>query len=57
MQFSLSVSMLRMNHTNDDFEEFYGEIDEEFETLESVIKSALEIINIYEKQIESSDLK
>lgn len=57
MQFSLSVSMLRMNHTNDDFEEFYGEIDEEFETLESVIKSALEIINVYEKQIESSDLK
>ena len=49
--------MLRMNHTNDDFEEFNGEIDEEFETLESVIKSALEIINIYEKQIESSDLK
>ena len=57
MQFLLSVSMLRMNHTNDDFEEFYGEIDEEFETLESVIKSALEIINVYEKQIESSDLR
>ena len=57
MQFSLSVSMLRMNHTNDDFEEFYGEIDEEFETLESVIKSALEIVDVYEKQVESSDLK
>ena len=57
MPFSLSVSMLRMNHTNDDFEEFYGKIDEEFETLESVIKSALEIINVYEKQIESSDLR
>ena len=57
MQFSLSVSMLRMNHTNDDFEEFYGEIDEEFETLESVIKSALEIIDVYEKQVESSDLR
>ena len=57
MQFSLSVSMLRMNHTNDDFEEFYGEIDEEFETLESVIKSALEIINVYKKQIESSNLR
>ena len=57
MPFSLSVSMLRMNHTNDDFEEFYGEIDEEFETLESVIKSALEIIDTYEKLIESSDSK
>ena len=57
MQFSLSVSMLRMNHTNDDFKEFNGEIDEEFETLESVIKSALEIIDTYEKLIESSDLR
>ena len=57
MQFLLSVSMLRLNHTNDDFEEFYGEIDEEFETLESVIKSALEIIDTYEKLIESSDLR
>ena len=49
--------MLRMNHTNDDFKEFNGEIDEEFETLESVIKSALEIVDVYEKQVESSDLK
>lgn len=49
--------MLQMNHTNDDLEEFFGEIDKEFETLESVIQSALEIINIYEKQVESSDLK
>ena len=57
MQFLLSVSMLRMNHTNDDFEEFYGKIDEEFETLESVIKSALEIIDTYKKLIESSDLR
>ena len=57
MQFSLSISMLRMNHTNDDLEEFFGEMDEEFETLESVIKSALEIIDVYEKQIELSDLR
>ncbi len=57
MQFSLSISMLRMNHTNDDLEEFFGEMNEEFETLESVIKSALEIIDVYEKQIELSDLK
>ncbi len=49
--------MLRMNHTNSDLEEFFGDMDEEFETLESVIKSALEIIDVYEKQIELSDLK
>ena len=57
MQFSLSISMLRMNHTNDDLEEFFGEIDEDFETLENVIKSALEIVDVYEKQVELSDLK
>ncbi len=49
--------MLRMNHTNDDLEEFFGELDDEFETLESVIKSALEIVDAYEKQVELSDLK
>ena len=49
--------MLRMNHTNDDIENFFGEMDEEFETLESVIKSALEIINSYEKQVDLSNLK
>ena len=38
MQFSLSISMLRMNHTNDDLEYFFGEMDEEFQTLESIIK-------------------
>ena len=57
IHFSLSISMLRMNHTNDDLEEFFGEMDEEFETLESVIKSALEIVEVYEKQIELSNLK
>ena len=57
IQFSLSISMLRMNQTNDDLEEFFGEMNEEFETLESVIKDALKIIDIYEKQIELSDLK
>lgn len=49
--------MLCMNHTNDNLKNFFGEIDEEFETLESVIKNALEIIDTYEKQIELSDLK
>ncbi len=57
MQFSLSISMLRMNHTNSDLEEFFGEMDEEFETLESVIKGALKIVEVYEKQIELSNLK
>jgi len=57
MQFSLSISMLRMNHTNNDLEEFFGEMNEEFETLESVIKNALEIVDAYEKQVELSDLK
>jgi len=49
--------MLRVDHTNDNLEEYFGEMDEEFETLESVIKSALEIIDTYEKLVESSDLK
>ena len=57
MQFSLSIFMLRMNHTNDDLESFFEEVDEEFKTLESVIKNVLEIIDVYEKQIELSDLK
>jgi hypothetical protein len=46
-----------MNHTNDDLEEFFGEMDEEFETLESVIKSALKIADVYEKRVELSVLK
>lgn len=49
--------MLRMSHTNDDLESFFEEADEEFETLESVIKNALKIIDVYEKQIELSDSK
>ena len=49
--------MLRMSHTNDDLESFFQEADEEFETLESIIKNALKIIDVYEKQIELSDLK
>lgn len=46
-----------MNHTNNDLEEFFEEMDEKFETLESVIKSALEIINVCEKEIEPSVLR
>jgi len=45
--------MLRMNHTNDDLEYFFEELDEECQTLECVIKDALEIVNAYEKEMES----
>ena len=38
-----------MNHTNNYLVEFNGEMDKEFETLESEIKSALEIIDVYKK--------
>ncbi len=57
IQFLRGVSMLRMRHTNDDLEEFFIDTDEEFEVIESVIKNALEIIDVYEKLVESSDLK
>ena len=55
MHFSFSVSMLQINHRNDDLENFFGEMDEEFETIDSVIKDALEIVDAYEKQVESSE--
>ncbi len=46
--------MLRISHTNDDLEYFFGKSDKEFQTLESVIKNALDLINRYEKEIESN---
>jgi len=49
--------MLRLNYTNSDIYEFSEKMDNEFETMESIIKSALEIVEEYEKQIESSELK
>lgn len=49
-----SISMLRMNHTNEDLDDFFGETDKECETLEIVIKNALEIVDAYEKHIEST---
>ncbi len=48
--------MLRLDYTNSDVDELSEKIDKEFETIESVIKSALEIVDEYEKQIESSKL-
>jgi len=44
--------MLRMNHTNDELRYFFGKMDKEFQTLESVIKSTLEIVKTHEKEIE-----
>ena len=49
--------MLRLNYTNSDIYELSEKMDNEFETIESIIKNALEIVEEYEKQIESSKLK
>lgn len=57
MHFLRSISMLRMTHTNDELESFFDETDAEFENIESVIKDALEIIQIYENEIELAKLK
>ena len=51
-----NISMLRLNYTNGDLDEFSEKMDDEFETMESIIKNALEIVDEYEKQIESSKL-
>ncbi len=48
--------MLRLDYTNSDVDELSEKIDKEFETMETIIKSALEIVDEYEKQIESSKL-
>ena len=51
-----NISMLRLNYTNGDLDELSKKMDDEFETMESIIKNALEIVDEYEKQIESSKL-
>ena len=51
-----TVSMLRLDYTNSDIGELSEKMDNEFETIESIIKDALEIVDEYEKQIESSKL-
>ena len=48
--------MLRLNYTNSDIDALSEKMDEEFETMESIIKNALEIVEEYEKQIESSKI-
>ena len=48
--------MLRLNYSNGDIDELSEKMDDEFETMESIIKNALEIVEEYEKQIESSKI-
>ncbi len=57
LEFYHSVRVLRLNSTNSDLDELSEKMDDEFETIESIIKNALEIVEEYEKQIESSKLK
>ncbi len=42
--------MLRLDYTNSDVDELSEKMDNEFETIESIIKGALEIVDEYEKQ-------
>ncbi len=51
-----TVSMLRLDYTNSDVDELSEKMDNDIETMESIIKNALEIVHEYEKQIESSKL-
>ncbi|MCH7758646.1 MAG: hypothetical protein IIA19_09295, partial [Thaumarchaeota archaeon] len=46
----------RLDYTNSDIDELSEKMDIEFENIESIIKSALEIVDEYEKQIEPSKL-
>ena len=48
--------MLRLKYTNSDIDGLSEKMDNEFESMESIIKSALEIVDEYEKQNESSKL-
>ncbi len=57
LECSHGVRMLRLNSTTSDLDELSEKMDNEFETIESIIKNALEIVEEYEKQIESSKLK
>jgi len=48
--------MLRLDYTNGGLDELSEKMDSEFENIETIIKNALEIVDEYEKQIESSKL-
>ena len=48
--------MLRVNYQNRDFEDICIKIDDEFETMEEILLNALEIVEEYERQIETSKI-
>ncbi len=48
--------MLRLDYTNSDIDRLSGKADDEFETIETVINHALEIVKEYEKLIKSSKI-
>ena len=50
------VSVLRLNYKKSDIDVLTEKLDDDFETIESIIKNALEIVDEYEKQIESSKI-
>lgn len=54
MRFLPYISVLRLNYTTHDFNKLQNDMDNEFESFEAIIQSALEIVEEYEKQIESS---
>jgi len=56
MSFYPSISMLRLNYSNGDLDELSEKMNDEFETMESIIQNAFEIVEEYEKQIESSKI-
>ena len=45
--------MLRLDYTNKNIDEIYKKLDFHFETMDGVIKNALEVVEKYENQIES----
>ena len=56
IEIRLTVSMLRLDYTNSDVDELSEKMDNEFETMESIIMGALQIVDEYDRQIESSKL-
>lgn len=53
-QFYHCMFVLRLNYSNNDIDELTEKMDNEFETIEDIIKNALDIVEEYENQIESS---
>ena len=53
IDFCPNLPMLRLDYTNKNIDEIYKKLDFHFETMDSVINNALEVIEKYENQIES----